>query len=829
MAALCYVFALLFLFRVRLRGYTGFHAFIRDRYGYALLATCRTLEKTVRRRHKAELDLDFLLYCHLNDIVPNFVKFRLYKSSLYATPFYDETTKKLLDMEINYKNKCIAKLTDKSHTLLTSVKSSLSLVDFMVFKYLLSKSVNEYLAGVQQIHERKLARLGINIPNFNNNNKTVFNLSCYELSSREEFLLSLGLDFGLPCFKPSYNHFYGSLESLFSRLLNLKLNADVPSLRMHIQALAQKTYSNLSTRWTPYFSKRDMEIIKKLSKRDDIIITRPDKGKGTVILNRDEYKQKVENILSDESKFRNIGDPDFTTIFRMEDKINRFLKFLKDKNIISNDTYNDLYSTGASYGIMYGLPKIHKDNTPMRPILTSYNTSNYKIAKFLVPLLAHLTTNRYSLKNSGDFKQRILPQDSDLFMSSLDVESLFTNVPVEETIQIILDKIFIHPDTIFHNFNRTDFRKLLELAVLDTAFIFNGKAYIQTDGMAMGSPLGPTFANIFMCSLEERMLDDCPLAFHPLFYNRYVDDTFLLFRDRYQADNFLEYANNVHPNINFTIEYENNNRLPFLDILITRDDDHFNTTVFRKKTFTGLGANFYSHCYFNFKLNALSTLFHRAYTLTSDWDKFHKEIIYLHQYFVNNCYPSNLFYKYLKKFMNSIFVPKFEIPTVPKLPLYASVPFIYNKDFYEDLHKIVNKHLPAIKLKLIPINPLTIGSFFTSKERLKPLMTSGVVYSFDCPRCSLGKYVGCTRRLLKVRIDSHCGVSYRTGMKLSNPEHSNIRDHAQKCKYTIKYEDFKIIGRASNSHQLSILESLLIKQVVPHLNTQSTSTPLYIS
>ena len=270
---------------------------------------------------------------------------------------------------------------------------------------------------------------------------------------------------------------------------------------------------------------------------------------------------------------------------------------------------------------MYGLPKIHKVGTPIRPILTSYDTPNYKIAKFLVPLLAPLTTNSYSIKNSENFRHKILPQDSDLFMASLDVESLFTNIPVEETIQIIIDKIFTHPDTIFHSFNKTDFRKLLELAVLDTAFIFNGQAYIQTDGMAMGSPLGPTFANIFMCFLEESMLDECPLAFHPLFYSRYVDDTFLLFRGKHQADTFLEYANRLHPNIKFTIEYEDNNVLPFLDILVSREADHFNTTIFRKKTFTGQGTNFYSHCYFNFKLNALSTLFHRAFSLTSDWEK----------------------------------------------------------------------------------------------------------------------------------------------------------------------------------------------------------------
>ena len=689
--------------------------------------------------------------------------------------------------------------------------------------------MEDFVSVVQRTHKRKLNRMGIIIPNFKNNNKTVFNLSSYNLSKREEFLLSLGLDFGLPCFKPSYNQFYGSLESLFSRLNNLHLNTDMVDLRTQLQALAQRTYNGLTTRWTPFFTRKDFDILKVLSKREDLVITKPDKGKGTVILNKREYTEKIEAILEDESKFKTMGDPTFSAIFRVEDRINRFLKYLKDNNIISNETYQLLYCTGSSYGVMYGLPKIHKEGTPIRPILTSYDTPNYKLAKFLVPLLAPLTTNNYSIKNSEHFREKILPQDSDLFMTSLDVESLFTNVPVEETIQIILDKIFTSEDTIFNNFNMTDFRKLLELAVLDTAFVFNGKAYIQVDGMAMGSPLGPTFANIFMCSLEERMMDECPLAYLPLFYGRYVDDTFLLFKDRQQADLFLEYANRMHRNIRFTSEYEDANKLPFLDILVSRENDHFNTTVFRKKTFTGQGTNFYSHCFFNFKMNALSTLFHRAFSLTSNWNSFHNEITYLHHYFTKNCYPSKLFYKHLHRFLNKIFIPKLDIPTVSKLPFYASVPLIHNKSFYQEITKIISHHIPAIDLKLIQSNPLSLGSLFRVKEKLDPLMTSGVVYLFNCPMCNKGKYVGSTRRLLKVRADSHIGVSHRTGSKLSNPEFSNIRNHSRNCRYNIKYQDFKIIGRANNDHQLTILESLFIKQMVPNLNSQSTSVPLYLS
>ena len=86
----------------------------------------------------------------------------------------------------------------------------------------------------------------------------------------------------------------------------------------------------------------------------------------------------------------------------------------------------------------------------------------------------------------------------------------------------------------------------------------------------MGSPLGPIMANAFMCSLEEQMMDENPLTYRPLFYRRYVDDTIALFRSKEAAESFLEYINRLHPNIKFTIEHENNNKLAFLDILIER-------------------------------------------------------------------------------------------------------------------------------------------------------------------------------------------------------------------------------------------------------------------
>ncbi|XP_064113679.1 uncharacterized protein LOC135220481 [Macrobrachium nipponense] len=93
----------------------------------------------------------------------------------------------------------------------------------------------------------------------------------------------------------------------------------------------------------------------------------------------------------------------------------------------------------------------------------------------------------------------------------------------------------------------------------------------------------------------------------------------------------------------------------------------------------------------------------------------------------------------------------------------------------------------------------------------------------------MGIYVGSTSRLLKVRIDSHRGISFRTGSRISNPEHSNIRNHAKQCKTYIDNKDFSVIGHTTKPQELTILESLFIKEPVPSLNTHTSASQLYLA
>ena len=156
-------------------------------------------------------------------------------------------------------------------------------------------------------------------------------------------------------------------------------------------------------------------------------------------------------------------------------------------------------------GILYGNHQVHKMvvniTLKFRPILSAINTPTYSLAKFLNPILAPLTTN---VKNSFDFTEEVVNYDHNLFMTSLDVESLFADISLEETIKNCVNDLF------FNNFysdilSRKDLYELFKLATTESSFIFDNKLYKQIDGVAMGSPLGPTLANAFLCHYEKNL------------------------------------------------------------------------------------------------------------------------------------------------------------------------------------------------------------------------------------------------------------------------------------------------------------------------------------
>ena len=195
------------------------------------------------------------------------------------------------------------------------------------------------------------------------------------------------------------------------------------------------------------------------------------------------------------------------------------------------------------------------------------------------------------------------------------------------------------------NMSKNDFKKLLELVTEDNFIIFNNKIIKQKDGLAMGNPVSAVFANIFMNHNEKKWLELRPARCKPILYQRYVDDTYLIFKSQTNVEPFFNYLDRKHRKINFTLEQESEGRIPFLDIMIDRNSGKLDFSVFRKPTFTGLGINFLSECFTQYKINSIRTLVHRAYNLSSSLLSFHIETEFLKTYFSDNSFNPDIFYK----------------------------------------------------------------------------------------------------------------------------------------------------------------------------------------
>ena len=173
-----------------------------------------------------------------------------------------------------------------------------------------------------------------------------------------------------------------------------------------------------------------------------------------------------------------------------------------------------MYPTVSCPGNFYGTAKIHKlpvnggiNGLPIRPIVSNLNTATYNLAKYLSKLLSPLRQSRKTIKNTKGFieesKQQILFREHT--MVTFDVKSLFTNVPLNRTIDIILKRIY-EKDEIGTSITKNEIKKMLILCTKNVYFTFESRTYVQTDGVAMGSPLEPVLADIFMIKLENSHL-----------------------------------------------------------------------------------------------------------------------------------------------------------------------------------------------------------------------------------------------------------------------------------------------------------------------------------
>ena len=435
--------------------------------------------------------------------------------------------------------------------------------------------------------------------------------------------------------------------------------------------------------------------------------------------------------------------------------------------------------------------------------MSGIGSYTHKLAKYLSDILKPLAYNKYSIKDSFSFTNDILNIDNAPFMCSFDIISLFTCIPVNETIEICLDKLYEHTELV-HSLKRVQLKKLLNYCVKENQFSFENHYYDQTDGVAMGSPLGPILANIFMSHFEEKALNKYDGNL-PLYYKRYVDDTFLIFNDRDDCELFFDFLNLQHKNIKFTLEIESNDCIPFLDVLVTRTVDGFiSTSLYRKCTFSGLYMKFDSFVPQHFKRNLVFGLLNRAWKICSSFELFNQEMENIKQLLKSNGFPVKFLNRHFKSFLNKKMNANniaCDVYGPAKKNVFLSLPYCgQNSDkLGRQMNRMLAKVAPWVKLNIVFKPTVRLNILSKLKSVIPILNHSNVVYKINCQVCK-EFHIGLTTRRLHKRMKEHMKRKYCAVYKHSETGHHIDCEHPE------------IIGSDKMKIRLQIKETLQISQ-----------------
>ena len=626
-------------------------------------------------------------------------------------------------------------------------------------------------------------------------NNWVKNLSSTPLTKEEEKILSNGPNYAIVPRMPPIGEHVTTIEQVCNQLEQGKAE----ELRGEVKKALKNVHPS-----RPNLSKSEKEALDRLRKDMSRVILMADKGVSMVVMDRDDYNTKAEELLH-QPTYRPIpNDP----TNKMKNKLITLLKKIKTEGGLSETTYKRLYPTGVGSPKFYGLPKVHKQGIPLRPIVSSIGSATYNTAKELSRILKPLVgKSRHHIQNNQDFLEDLkgIQLQPDEVMMSFDVKALFTSVPIEPAL-VIIEKLLKEDQTLQ---SRTTMSiqyimDLLGLCLRGTYFTFNGKFYEQVEGAAMGSPISPKVENLYMEEFEARAIQSSPNP--PLLWRRFVDDTFVVMKKCHREE-FLQHLNSVDKNIQFTSEEPGpEGALPFLDILIKPDQKgRLHTTVFRKPTHTDQYLHWDSLHPISSKYSVVGTLQHRANTICSNKQLLKEEEDHITKALMNCNYPRWAPNRVRMKINSTAHKNKNKSRTTQQNN--NPRPYI-TVSYYRGLSESIKQRCKNYGVQVYFRGGKTIKNLLMAPKDLDPMMKkSGVIYSYKCGRVECDEeYIGESSRTFGERFKEH--------QKAPSP----IFDHFNNTGHCISVENFNMVGREDQNLKRAIKEALYIRVNNPSLN-----------
>ena len=424
----------------------------------------REYERIVKKLINLNWSIEFNSICKKENILPNYSRLRHHDPAVATTATTLKYRKYLTDREINNKKKkkvelekskkqCESKInnfacnTEAKDKVRNCLKGILENSD-KVTKTRVSKKLNVLYQGQAKVCDDRGKSLLVkeNVDSF-------INFSDYDLTDDEREFLNLGLNCHL---EPKYSklHKKVELEVLYQNLLDLESrNTVTVSPKLADQLRCESTKHRYKKR-VPLLSPSLKTTANNLKNNEHIIIRKADKSNMYVILNKDEYLDKIDSILSDTSKFK------LVTRNPTEQLKQRANKLIEALNAAHDDIKLSKIVGDYKPGYIYGNVKTHKIGNPLRPIISQIPVPTYNLAKKLNQIISPYIPDQFSLKSSTDFIDLLQTSKRDGIIASFLAPFLvwnfikqvrrwylFTNVPINDTIDIILHEAYIHLHT----------------------------------------------------------------------------------------------------------------------------------------------------------------------------------------------------------------------------------------------------------------------------------------------------------------------------------------------------------------------------------------------
>jgi hypothetical protein len=631
--------------------------------------------------------------------------------------------------------------------------------------------------------------------------RQVVNLSSKKLNTSQISVLSRGLNFAPAPKSVPTAHFIANIEAGIKKAGLEEKVAEKARMNV-IGAISRAKMPPRNILPLEYKALRD------LARDEEILVLPADKGKATVIMDKTDYDAKMNEMLQDEQTYRPIAkDPTPS----LEKRMNSKLLELKKAQRLPDDIYSRLRSSAGRTPLFYGLPKIHKDNVPLRPIVSFVSSPTYQLSKYLSNLLYPLVGMTDShVSNSKDFVDFVSTQTlaDDERMVSFDVVSLFTRVPTNLAVQVARCRLRDDDTLVLRTGLRIDdITDLLTMCLNATYLQFRGKIYQQIHGTAMGSPVSVAVANLVMEHVEQKALG----TYHhpPRAWKRYVDDTWAILQ-KDLVEEFLYHLNTIESTIQFTSEEESDDgMISFLDVCLRRDTDgSINTSVYRKPTSTNQYLHFQSHHPTGHKVSVVRTLMNRAATLSSTPSERTREEKKITEALKANGYTAAFIRRHAKATVESETVDN----RTPKV--FVTLPYI------KGLSECVRRILTPLDIQVAFRPHYTIrNTLVHPKDKTPTEQRSGIVYKISCSECPK-VYIGQTGRSLKQRITEH-----RRAIRNGDLATSALAEHAWNTGHHFDTAAAEIIDAHPHVTTRCLLESWHIQKDDNTINREKGTPP----